>query len=136
MQTNNNYKPEELYYQHGNQVKINTIPDRTKRMVTYGGERTPLSKQIITEQVYDIAEKLFKRGVSFDEENADWMIANSYVLPPIWHSIARTTDLMVVFATEYPELPPVGFYLNRDSPRSVMTASSTAVSWWMPLVRI
>src|SRR2546423_3002680 len=130
------YTPAELFDSRGRPVKITTIPDRTKGMVTYGGERTFLSKQIITEQVYDIAEKLFKKGVSFDEEHADWMIANQYVLPPIWHNIARTTDLLIVFPTEYPELPPVGFYLNRDSPRSVMTSSSTAVSWWMPLVRI
>ena len=135
IQSGYTYKPAELFDKHGNPVKITTIPDRTKG-VTYGGERTFLSKQVITEQVYDIAEKLFKRGVSFDEEHADWMIANQYVLPPIWHSIVRTTDLLIVFPTEYPELPPVGFYLNRDSPRSVMTSSSTAVSWWMPVVRI
>ena len=89
------YKPEDLFDRHGNPVKITTIPDRTKGMVTYGGDRTSLSKQIITEQVIDIAEKLFKKGVSFDEEHADWMIANQYVLPPIWHTIARTTDLMI-----------------------------------------
>ena len=88
-------------------------------MVTYGGERTFLSKQIITEQVYDIAQKLFKRGVSFDEVNADWMIANQYVLPPIWHNIVRTTDLLIIFPTEYPELPPVGFYLKEEIPLSV-----------------
>src|SRR2546427_9665711 len=131
IQSGYKYKPAELYERHGKAVKITTIPDRTKGMVTYGGERTFLSKQIITEQVYDIAQKLFKRGVSFDEDNADWMIANQYVLPPIWHNIARTTDLLIIFPTEYPELAPVGFYLNRDSPRSVMTSSSTAVSWWM-----
>jgi hypothetical protein len=107
-----------LYDSRGKPVKITTIPDRTKG-VTYGGERSFLSKQIITEQVYDIAEKLFKKGVSFDEEHADWMIANQYVLPPIWHSIARTTDLLIVFPTEYPELPPVGFYLKEEIPLSV-----------------
>ncbi len=113
------YKPAELFDKHGNPVKITTIPDRTKGMVTYGGERTSLSKQIITEQVYDIAEKLFKKGVSFDEEHADWVIANQYVLPPIWHNVARTTDLLIIFPTEYPELPPVGFYLKEDIPLSV-----------------
>jgi len=74
---------------------------------------------LITEQVYDIAQKLFKQGVSFDEEHADWMIANQYVLPPIWHSIARTTDLLIIFPTEYPEVPPMGFYLKEDIPLSV-----------------
>ena len=118
LQPNHIYKKEELYDRFGNPVKITTIPDRTKG-VTYGGDRSGLSKQLITEQVYDVAEKLFKRGISFDEEHADWMIANDYVLPPIWHSIARTTDLLVVFPTEYPELPPVGFYLKEDIPLSV-----------------
>jgi len=119
IQSDYTYKPTELFDSRGRPVKITTIPDRTKGMVMYGGERTFLSKQIITEQVYDIAEKLFKKGVSFDEEHADWMIANQYVLPPIWHRIARTTDLLIIFPTEYPELPPVGFYLKEEIPLSV-----------------
>ena len=118
IQANHTYKPEELFDKNGNPVKITTIPDRTKG-VTYGGDRTSLSKSVITEQVYDIAQKLFRQGVSFDENNADWMIANQYVLPPIWHPIARTTDLLIIFPTEYPELPPVGFYLKEDIPLSV-----------------
>ena len=48
VQPNYTYKPTELFDRHGNPVKITTIPDRTKG-VTYGGERTFLSKQIITE---------------------------------------------------------------------------------------
>ena len=119
VQSGYTYKPADLFDKHGNPVKITTIPDRTKGMVTYGGDRSFLSRQIITEQVYDIAEKLFRKGISFDEEHADWMIANQYVLPPLWHDIARTTDLLIVFPTEYPELPPVGFYLKEDIPLSV-----------------
>jgi hypothetical protein len=119
VQPDTTYTRDELFDKNGHPVKITTIPDRTKGMVTYGGNRTALSKQIITEQVYDIAEKLFKKGVSFDEANADWMIANQYVLPPIWHTLARTTDLLIIFPTEYPELSPVGFYLKEDIPLSV-----------------
>lgn len=118
IQSDYTYTQTELFDKHGNPVKITTIPDRTKGMVTYGGNRTFLSKQIITEQVYDVAEKLFKKGVSFDEEHADWMIANQYALPPIWHHIARTTNLLIIFPTEYPELPPVDFYLREDIPLS------------------
>src|SRR5690348_2166630 len=70
LEPDHTYKPEELFDKHGNPVKITTIPDRTKGMVTYGGERTGLSKQLITEQVYDIAEKLFKKGVTFNEDHA------------------------------------------------------------------
>jgi len=56
VQPNYTYKPAELFDSHGRPVKITTIPDRTKG-VTYGGERSFLSRQIITKQVYDIAEK-------------------------------------------------------------------------------
>ncbi len=62
IQSDYTYKPTELFDSRGRPVKITTIPDRTKGMVMYGGERTFLSKQIITEQVYDIAEKLFKNS--------------------------------------------------------------------------
>src|SRR5439155_14116798 len=57
IQPGQTYKPEDLFDRHGNPVKITTIPDRTKG-VTDGGDRTGLSKQIITEQVHDIAENL------------------------------------------------------------------------------
>ncbi len=40
IQSGYTYKPEELFDRHGNPVKITTIPDRTKGMVTYGGDRT------------------------------------------------------------------------------------------------
>lgn len=113
------YTPAELFDSRGRPVKITTIPDRTKGSVTYGGERSALSKELITRQVYDIAEKLFKQEVRFDEAHADWMIANQYILPPPWHHIARTTDLLIVFPTEYPQLPPVGFYLKEEIPLSV-----------------
>src|SRR5712691_5496517 len=69
LQPDYTYKPTELFDRHGRPVKITTIPDRTKGMVTYGGDRTFLSKQIITEKVYDIAEKLFKRDVPIYEEH-------------------------------------------------------------------
>ncbi len=112
------YKPDELFDKDGNPVKITTIPDRTKG-TTYGGNRSFLSKQIITEQVFDIADKLFEQGVSFDEQHADWMIANKYRLPQAWHNVARTIDLLLIFPTEYPAVPPVGFYLKEDIPLKV-----------------
>jgi hypothetical protein len=110
------YKLSDLRDKHGNPVKITTIPDRTKG--SFWGNRSHLSKQIITEQVYDIAEHLFKDGVDFDEKDADWMVVPQFYLPPIWHSIARTTPLLIVFPTEYPELPPIGFYMKADIPKS------------------
>lgn len=119
VQPSHTYRQAELYDKHGNPVRITAIPDKTKGAPTYGGYRTPLSKQVITEQVFDVAKKMFKGGVSFDEQNADWVVVHGYELPSIWHSIVKTTDLLIVFPTEYPELPPVGFYLREDIPLSV-----------------
>ncbi|MCB1188940.1 MAG: hypothetical protein KDK90_00790 [Leptospiraceae bacterium] len=94
----------------GQSIKAQWIPERTKG--SFYGPRDAFSKQIIAEQVFDVALHLFKSGISFDEENADWTVVNKYVLPPIWHDIAQTTDLQIVFPTEYPSMPPIGFYVN------------------------
>jgi hypothetical protein len=101
----------------GQPLKISTIPDRTKGL-TYGGNRSALSKQIITEQVISLAEHCFKPGLDFDEANADWMIVRKYVLPAIWHDVAETSPLLIIFPTEYPEIPPVGFYLKASLSQS------------------
>ena len=106
------YAGSELFDRRGNPVKITTIPDRTKG--SFWGTRNNFSKQIITEQVYDLAANCFKNGVDFDDENADWMRVPEYILPRTWHKIARTTPLLIVFPTEYPELPPVGCYLKAE----------------------
>jgi hypothetical protein len=116
---NHHYTSSELYDRQGMPVKVATIPDRTKGSVTFGAPRSYDSKRIITSQVFDIAEHLFKRNVLFDEDNADWLIIPQYRLPPIWHSVARTSDLLIMFPTEYPLLPPIGFYLQADIPLSV-----------------
>jgi len=77
-----------------------------------------VSKSIITEQVVDIAEHYLKGGVDFDEGNADWMVAPKYKLPKIWESIAMFSPLLIIFPTDYPEIPPIGFYLKADIPCS------------------
>lgn len=82
----------------------------------FWGTRTPLSKRIITEQVYDVAEHIFTKGVDFDEQNAHWVVFPEYHLPYAWKGIARTTSLMVVFPTDYPVTPPIGFYMKGDIP--------------------
>ena len=107
------YSKQELLDRWGNPVKVTTIPERVKG-ISYGGLRSPLSTQLITEQVFDIAEHFLKRGVDFDEANADWVIAPRYKLPPIWHPTAKFTPLLIVFPTEYPTIPPIGFYLKAN----------------------
>lgn len=109
---NKSYNKRELLDRKGKPVKATTIPDRTKG--SFWLSRSELSKKIITEQVYDMALECFKDGVDFDEQDAHWMMVPKYILPPMWHNIAKTTPLMVVFPTEYPELPPIGCYLKAE----------------------
>jgi len=113
---NKNYSNAELTDKNGKPVKIDVIPDRTKG--SFWAPRSALSKQIITEQVFDLAAKNFKSGVDFDEDNADWVVFPNFVLPKSWSGLAETTPLMIVFPTEYPQMPPIGFYLKGDIPNA------------------
>jgi len=110
------YHPKQLLDKNGQGLKVTQMPDRSKG--SFSGTRSGLSKKIITEQVYDLATHLFKQGLDFDEETANWIVVPQYTLPPIWHHITRHTPLMVVLPVEYPELPPIGFYMMADIPYS------------------
>ena len=88
------------------------MPDRGKGGIRYGEPRSAFSKAVISDQVYDIAARFFKHGLQFDENNADWVIAPQYRLPKLWNF--AITPLLIVFPTDYPEIPPVGFYLKSD----------------------
>ena len=110
------YSASELIDKQGRGVKVTSMPDRSKGHQPH--TRSPHSKRIITEQVVEIAEKLFKRGVDFDEDNADWLVVPRYQLPPTWHHIARSTAVLIHFPTQFPHVPPVGFYLPADLPVS------------------
>lgn len=117
VKSNKLYSKEELINKKGQPVKVTTIPDRTKA-ANFGGIRSSISKKIITEQVIDIAEHYFKSGVDFDEKNADWLVVPKYKLPKIWNGVASFSPLLIVFPTDYPEIPPIGFYLRADLPIS------------------
>lgn len=118
--SNKKYTRRDLVDRQGRPVKIVTIPERSKGNGTphFGGHRNQLSKQLITEQVFDVAEHLFKDGVDFDEDDANWFVVPNFVLPRVWWNIAKTTPLMICFPTEYPAIPPIGFYLKADIPQS------------------
>jgi len=116
IQPGKRYTADDLRDRQGRPVKVEHIPDRTKG--GFGGARSEESRQLITLQVFDIAEKLFKQGVDFDEANADWMVVPQFRLPPNWHHITPETALLVTFPTEYPTLPPIGFYMKADLPGS------------------
>ncbi len=114
---NRHYSQYELVDKHGRGAKVTSMPDRSKGH-SFGGRRSAQSKQIVTEQVIDIAEHIFKQGVEFDEDDAHWMVVPTFNLPPRWHPIARQTPLMVAFPNEYPALPPIGFYMMAEIPVS------------------
>ncbi|MBK1618501.1 hypothetical protein CKO42_08625 [Lamprobacter modestohalophilus] len=111
------YSKRELVDRHGRGAKVASMPDRSKGH-SFGGRRSAESKRIITEQVIDIAEHLFKQGVDFDEDDGHWMVVPKFLLPQRWHAITQRTPLMVAFPREYPALPPVGFYMMADIPIS------------------
>lgn len=114
---NRRYTQKDLVDKKGQGIKFTSIPVRDKGG-RFGGRRDALSKRIITEQVYDIAENLFKQGIDFDEQNAAWMVVPRFNLPPNWRHIAQSTALMVAFPDDYPALPPIGFYMMADIPIS------------------
>jgi hypothetical protein len=105
------YHRGDLIDKRGRGAKITSMPDRSK-----GFGRSAHGKLVISEQVVDIAEHLFRQGVQFDEDGADWLVVPDYPLPDNWRHIARSTALLVVLPKEYPMLPPVGFYLPDDIP--------------------
>jgi hypothetical protein len=111
------YSPRELVDKQGRGAKVTSMPDRSKGH-SFGGRRSPESKHLITEQVLDIAEHLFKQGLDFDEDDAHWLVVPNFLLPQRWHAITQRTPLMVTFPREYPALPPIGFYMMADIPIS------------------
>lgn len=113
---NRHYSSNELIDKYGRGAKISSMPDRSKGDSRGDSPRPQQSKQIITEQVIDVAEKLFKRGIDFDEANANWLVVPNYQLPPNWHHIAKSTAVLVVFPCDYPRLPPIGFYMPDELP--------------------
>ena len=114
---NRHYSSNELIDKYGRGAKISSMPDRSKGDGLTGTPRSHQSKQIITEQVIDVADKLFKQGVEFDEVDADWLVIPKYQLPSNWHHITNEpTAVMVLFPGDYPRLPPIGFYMPDGLP--------------------
>jgi hypothetical protein len=66
------------------------------------------------EQVQSVGQHYFKDGVELEDENAHWMRVPRYRLPKTWRGVAREVELLIVFPTEYPSIPPIGFYLRGD----------------------
>lgn len=100
---------------------MNEMPDRLKGsdQPTFGGYRSEVSKQIIFEQVQSVSENFYKdKVIDIDPDNANWVVFDDFLLPPRWRGIARSSPLLISFPMEYPNLPPVGFYLRASLPKS------------------
>lgn len=108
------YSGEELRGKDGRPAKVVSMPDRTKGGL-FDGQRSPASVALVTEQVYDLARHFATSGVDFDERNANWLVLPRFFMPRAWGT--STAPLMIVFPTDYPAIPPIGFYLP-DSLRS------------------
>lgn len=82
----------------------------------FWGERTKLSRRIIIEQCEDVGKKMFKGDVQIDYEGAHTFVVNNFILPRIWKNVSglvnNTTQLAIVFPTEYPKVAPIGFYMQ------------------------
>ena len=77
----------------------------------FSGTRSDLSFAIIQDQVFDVGLNYAKSGYDFDEDNADWLVLPKYRMPDNWRFGGRYNPILIMFPTEYPTLPPVGFYL-------------------------
>lgn len=115
------YRPTDVLGRSGKPFKVQDIPDRTKGASDnslFRGKRSALSKAIITEQIESMALNLYTDddGIEFDDEDADWVVFPKFFLPKNWKGIARTSPVLVVFPTAYPEIPPVGFYMTEQIP--------------------
>ena len=104
-----NLDPSKNYTSDEIKKKIRTMPDRCKG--SFYEPRSQRSKNCIREQIMSVSENLFKHhsDIDFDDGNFDWMVVEQYTLPSNWS--VRSCGLMIIFPTEYPQIPPVGFYL-------------------------
>lgn len=109
---NRSYSAAELRGKDGRPAKIVSMPDRTKGGL-FEGRRSALSKALITEQVYDVALNFAKGGVEFDEQDANWLVFPKFFMPKAWG--VPTAPVLLLFPTDYPTLPPIGFYVSANS---------------------
>jgi len=141
VEPNKTYKPADLVDKYNRPVKWGDMPDRTKGgwfidlisdllessvdastkstpTQLFWGDRSPLSKRIIIEQCEDISRNRFNNDTNIDHESGNFFIVNNYRLPTKWRNVSGVnngqTALAIVFPTDYPKLPPIGFYMKAE----------------------
>ena len=97
----------------GEQFKI--VPDRVKAAnATYFGNKELWRKQVITEQVFEVAKKFFKKSRVELDDDCNWVVFERFLLPDEWQRAnpGKTfVPMMLIFPDQYPDLPTNGFYL-------------------------
>lgn len=103
------------HYQVNDDDKFKIVPDRVKATdATYFGYKEPWRKQLITEQVAEVSEKFFRRSVVELDEDCNWVVFKSFLLPDEWQRAnpgQKFVPMMLIFPDQYPDLPTNGFYL-------------------------
>ena len=108
------YRPEELKTRSGKWLRIEDSPDRSKGAgYSFGGHRDEFMKAVIFDQIRDMSENFFKNtAIQADEDDANWMMIENFLLPSAWRHIASSSDLLISIPDQFPNLPPIGFYLD------------------------
>ncbi|MBR1805329.1 MAG: hypothetical protein IJ774_02955 [Selenomonadaceae bacterium] len=95
--------------------KYKFVPDRVKASdATYFGYKEPWRQQLITEQVFEVAQKFFKKSRVELDDDCNWVVFERFLLPEEWQRAnpgKSFVPMMLIFPDQYPELPTNGFYL-------------------------
>jgi hypothetical protein len=90
---------------------INDPPDDPP-VSTVKRYRNPRRNDRIEKEVLMISPRFASNGgIFYDEKNKDWLMIPKYPLPERWKE--RWCKLMIIFPNDYPQIPPIGFYLNK-----------------------
>ena len=105
----------DVRYQLGHNDSFLTGPDRVKGDgETYFCGKEQWRRDLIADQVADVAQNVFRDGTVEIDEDCDWVVFDNFRLPKAWAEVNpghETTRMMLIFPDEYPDLPTNGFYL-------------------------
>ncbi|MCL2147268.1 MAG: hypothetical protein FWH52_05630 [Synergistaceae bacterium] len=96
--------------------KIKTAPDRVKGspVGSYFGVKEPWRKELIRQQVANLAEKRFRRGQVELDDTCNYVLFHNFTLTSAWRQANPDSEfvtIMLLLPDQYPDLPPNGFYM-------------------------
>lgn len=86
----------------------------TSRLLSNNQPGDSRRNQRIDAEALMIAERFSRppyQGIFYDDEGRDWLVIPRYPLPARFQE--RRCDLLLIFPGNYPDSPPIGFYLNK-----------------------